>query len=324
MPDYRRYAKCNTIDLIYTWVNGSDPNHIAKRMQRSQAFAKKYSSTSAMSRFRDMSIMKYSLRSVLKFAPWIRAMWIVTDDQVPSWLNQSSHKVRVVFHRDIFTDQSALPTFNSNSIEANLHNLPDEVAECFVYLNDDMLFSNYATPSDFWREGLGQVMYESGFTAPAAKEKMSNSWHRSITRCNQLLDEKWNEKEVRHYASHGPYFFMRKSLRSLYHEFKVEWDATSQRPFRNEKDLTLPFMYQHHTRRYYASHVDSTGLLTYGKITNDYDLTKKELEKTWGKKTKVVCLNDGMDDARPDDGKVLDLVNDWFTKLFPVKPYHEL
>jgi len=40
--------------------------------------------------------LKYSLRSVQQFAPWIRHVFIVTNGQTPSWLNTSNHRITVV------------------------------------------------------------------------------------------------------------------------------------------------------------------------------------------------------------------------------------
>lgn len=34
-------------------------------------------------RFRDSEELRYSLRSLVKFAPWIRKIFIVTDNQIP-------------------------------------------------------------------------------------------------------------------------------------------------------------------------------------------------------------------------------------------------
>jgi len=40
-------------------------------------------------RFTDMNQMLYSLRSIEMYAPWIRNIFIVTNGQIPNWLNLS-------------------------------------------------------------------------------------------------------------------------------------------------------------------------------------------------------------------------------------------
>eukprot|EP01113_Clastostelium_recurvatum_P038429 TRINITY_DN5759_c0_g1_i2.p1 TRINITY_DN5759_c0_g1~~TRINITY_DN5759_c0_g1_i2.p1 ORF type:complete len:377 (+),score=65.70 TRINITY_DN5759_c0_g1_i2:121-1131(+) len=319
--DHRIYAKCDEVDLVYTWVNGSDPLHVNKRIVRSGGAMQ---SAGSINRFRDMGGLKYSLRSAEKHAPWLRKIWIVTDDQVPDFLDTKNKKVQVISHREMFKDKTALPTFNSNAIEANFFNLPSEVAECFIFLNDDMLFMNDVTRDDFWQPQYGQVMYASSWTAPPSKDKLSNSWHRAIKRGNELFDELWNEKGVRHYASHGPYFFMRPSLSSLYKELQDEFDATSARPFRTENDLTLPFMYQHHTLRYYQAFVASSGINYFAKIVDDLSHTKKALEKAMSLRPKTACLNDALSNERPNQKTLTWVEENFFQKLFPEKPKHEL
>ena len=53
----------------------------------------------AASRFEDNEELRYSLRSVEKFAPWVRHVFIVTNGQIPSWLNLASPRVTLVTHQ---------------------------------------------------------------------------------------------------------------------------------------------------------------------------------------------------------------------------------
>ena len=77
-----------TLDIVYTWVNGSDPKFIAEK----QRFASSSDDEgSAASRFTDFDQLKYSLRSVAKYAKWVRNIFLVTNGQKPPhWLNTSS------------------------------------------------------------------------------------------------------------------------------------------------------------------------------------------------------------------------------------------
>ena len=76
------------LDIVYTWVNGSDPKFIADK----QRFASRSDDEgSAASRFTDFDQLKYSLRSVAKYAKWVRNIFLVTNgQQPPHWLNISS------------------------------------------------------------------------------------------------------------------------------------------------------------------------------------------------------------------------------------------
>ena len=63
----------------------------------------------------------------------------VTNGERPSWL-ANHDKVSVVSHWNIFRDQAALPVFNSNAIEMNLHRIAN-LTQNYIYMNDDLAFT---------------------------------------------------------------------------------------------------------------------------------------------------------------------------------------
>lgn len=99
----------------------------------------------------DNEELRYSLRSVWKYAPWIRHIWVVTNGQVPYWLNTEHPRLTVVQHRDIYANLSHLPVFASPSIESHLHRIPG-LASKFLYFNDDVMLGNYIWPDDFYTQ----------------------------------------------------------------------------------------------------------------------------------------------------------------------------
>lgn len=139
------------IDVVYTWVDADDPDwqaDFAAARQGSDASSTHTSSVSA-SRFTSREELRYSLRSLAAFASWVRTIHVVTNGQVPAWLDTDHPRIRVVTHDEIFPDASHLPTFNSHAIEANLHRIPG-LAEHYLYLNDDVFFGRIAYPGDFF------------------------------------------------------------------------------------------------------------------------------------------------------------------------------
>lgn len=50
-------------------------------------------------RFADNDELRYSLRSLERFAPWIRNVFLVTNGQIPRWLNVEHPSLRLVQHR---------------------------------------------------------------------------------------------------------------------------------------------------------------------------------------------------------------------------------
>lgn len=137
----------NHIDLVYLWVDGNDPIWQAKR----NAFIGKPQEDSPVNckgRTADNNELLYSLRSVETHAPWIRKIFIITDEQTPGWLDVSNPRAQIIDLKEIMPSQ-ILPCFNSSLIEKFLYNIPG-LAEQFLYANDDMFINKEVTPNDFF------------------------------------------------------------------------------------------------------------------------------------------------------------------------------
>ena len=81
------------------------------------------------------------MRSWYAHAPWIRHVYLVTNGQIPNWLNIDHPKLTVVTHAEIFDNHTHLPTFASPAIEAHIHKIPG-LSERFIYCNDDVMLAN--------------------------------------------------------------------------------------------------------------------------------------------------------------------------------------
>ena len=125
-------------------------------------------------RFADNNELKYSLRSVDKYVPWIRKIFIVTNGQIPNWLDLHHPRIKLVTHQDIFTNKSHLPTFSSPAIESHIHRIPG-LSKKFIYMNDDVLFGAPVWPDDFFTHSRGHKIYLS-WAVPNCNEGCPASW----------------------------------------------------------------------------------------------------------------------------------------------------
>ena len=135
------------IDIVVTWVDGSDPE-----WRKERAY---YSGTPVELsdvRFRDWGLMRYWFRGIEKYAPWVRKIHFVTWGHLPDWLDISNSKLHIVNHTD-FIPAEYLPTFNSHTIELNLHRI-EGLSEQFIYFNDDMFLIRPVEPTLFFKNGL--------------------------------------------------------------------------------------------------------------------------------------------------------------------------
>ncbi|XP_075712804.1 N-acetylglucosamine-1-phosphotransferase subunits alpha/beta isoform X2 [Rhinoderma darwinii] len=126
------------------------------------------------SRFEDNEELRYSLRSIEKHAPWVRHVFIVTNGQIPSWLNLDNPRVTIVTHQEIFLNTSHLPTFSSPAIESHIHRIPG-LSQKFIYMNDDVMFGTHVWPDDFYSHSKGQKVYLT-WPVPNCAEGCPGSW----------------------------------------------------------------------------------------------------------------------------------------------------
>ncbi|WP_111498261.1 stealth family protein [Marinobacter bohaiensis] len=159
------------IDAVITWVDGDDPAHRQKLEQCLGWRARWKPKAAARTRYADSGELEYCVSSLLRFAPWLRHIFIVTDEQTPAFLNNLpadlADRVSVVDHTAIFAGyEDLLPTFNSLSIETMLWRVPG-LADRFIYFNDDCFLVKPVAPSDFFDDG--KVVLRGDFRPLAAE-----------------------------------------------------------------------------------------------------------------------------------------------------------
>jgi hypothetical protein len=164
------------IDAVVTWVDGSDTNHARKRARYLGTDAATSHAAAEATRFGDSGEIAWCVASLLRFAPWLRRIHIVADEQQPAFLERIAHtalaqRVRLVDHKEIFDGyEQYLPTFSNRSIEAMLHRIPGLAAR-FLYLNDDFMLLQPVLPEDFfrgesvvlrgrWRDGAARARWQ--------------------------------------------------------------------------------------------------------------------------------------------------------------------
>ncbi|MCE3253988.1 MAG: hypothetical protein K0Q67_3008, partial [Cellvibrio sp.] len=140
MAAEQKSSNQSPIDAVITWVDGADPHHKA----RLDAYLSSIGSTRPRSanraRFSSVGEIEYCVVSLLRYAPWIRTIFIVSDQQQPDFMAKLigtvyESRVKIVDHRVIFSGyEHHLPTFNSMSISSMLWKIPG-LAEQFLFLN---------------------------------------------------------------------------------------------------------------------------------------------------------------------------------------------
>lgn len=245
------------IDFVVTWVDGSDEKWIQrkKNVERLKGLDYNYD---AISRYRDMATFKYWFRAVEQNAPWVNKVYLVTDNQVPEWLNLANSKVRVIDHTEIIT-QKDLPTYNSNAIELSFAKIPG-LSEKFVLFNDDTFVNRRIEPDFFFKKDRvrdtkaytvivpaqgGSYFSFNDVEAVNRKFKKNPNW---LEQLRLLFDGNLNiflknimvspyKKITGYYDPHMPIPYFKSSFEAARLLAADEWDATVAAQFRNERNI---------------------------------------------------------------------------------------
>jgi hypothetical protein len=230
----------DAIDVVIAWVDGLDRKHRAERkryLADPGGDAKPERTVNQARRFSDNDEIRFCLRSIYNYAPWVRRVWLVTDDQVPAAIDRQKaeqHNIRIVDHREIFCGyEQLLPTFNPLAIETMLWRI-EGLADRFLYFNDDVMLVGPVEPTDFFsNEGKAKL-----------RGRWSN-WQEQLDRGNsfnghnKLLGAEMLGYTSDHFFSSGHVIFplLRPAMEELFEEFKPAFLANAEYRFRNRKQF---------------------------------------------------------------------------------------
>ena len=224
------------VDVVYTWVDGDDPEWDAAREARIAGMegTARTREASGRARFISRDELRYSLRSVHLFAPWVRNIYVVTSGQVPAWLALDHPGVTVVPHTEIMP-ADALPTFNSHAIETSLHHIPG-LAEHWLYFNDDFFLGRPLRPEAlFSPAGLSSVFFAQS-TIGLTDLPDSAPWLKAAWNNRRLLQDAFGAVTTNALA-HAPYAVRTSVL--------ARDRAAVRRRGRGDHPLTVPVRHRH-------------------------------------------------------------------------------
>lgn len=159
-------------DVVIAWVDGDDPAH--KRKKSEYLTGKKetdFDDIAGPMRYRSTGEIYYCIASVLRYAPWVRKIFIVTDNQNPHVdefvarnFPQNGIPIEIIDHTVLFRGyEQYLPTFNSLAIATMLWRIPD-LSDQYIYFNDDVFLAAPAEES-MWFENGKTYIYADKFPA---------------------------------------------------------------------------------------------------------------------------------------------------------------
>lgn len=301
------------IDFVITWVDGNDEEWIKQKNSFLAEQGRITDVDSSKERFRDWGTLKYIFRGIEKFAPWVNSVFLITNGQVPEWINLQNDKLKLITH-DQYIPADCLPTFSSHPIELNLNRIKD-LQEQFVLFNDDTFITNHVQPTDFFVDGLP---CDSAVLSPIISSDKSDFAHILINNI-QIINMHFNKRKVlndnlgkflnlkyglqnlrtinmlpwKHipgfYNPHLPYSFLKSMLEELWEVEGDKLHETSTHRFRDNFHDVSPWLlryWQICSGKFYPRSIRFGKKFNYSSDNlKIYDAIKRQDYKT-------ICLND--------------------------------
>ena len=304
------------VDVVYTWVDGGDPDWISRRDRRLDEVggsAAVRPEAHHEIRFADHGELRYSLRALEQFLPWVRHVFLVTADQRPSWLVADHPRLTVVSHRDIL-DADALPTFSSLAIETALHRI-DGLSEHYLYFNDDVFVGRPLGPRDFFlANGTSKFFPQNRAELEPGPWSADEPPILGINkRTRDLLVERFGRR-ISHQLLHAPHPQQRSVLAELEDVFAEEVERTRGEPFRTADGIAMTAALHH----YYAFYTGRAvpGSLRYTGVRLGGEDLRDRLRAVLRERPQAFCLNDTIADT-PEPAQKARMVGRFVQRYFP-------
>ncbi len=306
------------IDLVYTWVDSSDTRWLEKKSQFDESIKLINKDATDKCRFQNNDELRYSLRSVEKYANWINKIYIVTDEQVPEWLNLDNEKVQIIDHKEILPND-ALPTYNACSIENGIANI-EGLSEHFLYANDDMFFWNETEP-EFFFDGNKPIIR---IKERIKKYKEYKHLYGAMIYKAYITAKEAFKKDYPYFSHHNIDSYRKSLFTNCIAEFNDEFKKTAYNRFRTLEDMQRMIISFYSLAKDEAVLRD-VNLSIFEKLLrkspdSDYcNLKKKLLDKIINSESKLICINDCRKTTDEDREYLKEILN----KKFPNKSQFE-
>lgn len=312
------------IDVVYTWVDGSDHKWQKLKVDALSLDDPENFIQNAIdeARFKDHDELKFSLRSIEQFAPWINHIWLVTAGQVPNWLNVGNDKITIVDHKDIWKTDDGLPNFNSHAIEANINNI-ENLSKYFLYFNDDFILGRPVKPETFFHgNGVTKFFESKTLVNYINVQPIDNASTIAAKNARSVIFERFGRSFSRKFY-HTPSAIDRSVLTLMEAENEELFDLTRRAKFRQNSDIAA-------VGSFYFNWANAMGRAVPGRISYAYIdpstfMGRKLLSQVIKKRNyDTLCINDGSTNETDRQREESDLfIKSSLQKLLPIKSSFE-
>lgn len=245
----------------------------------------------------DLFALKYSLRSVEKYLPWLLGnIYIIKPNNIQysiPWLNVNNDRIKIINQND-FIPEDVKSSVDKHIIELFLDKIPG-ISEKFIYLNIYHYFKDYVHPSFFFNKDF---FPKYNFKKPLSKKEEKTIQENNISLYNtySIIKKYFGKFYVKmRYLKDAPYTLYRDlfdPVRQLYEIFLQKYIITSD----DHKMLELLPLYMISTynvygteQPYYPEYITGFGRIMYAKLPilnknrtisyYGFDITSPEIAK---------------------------------------------
>lgn len=284
-------------DIIYLWVDASDPSWRHKKKQHTPPEEDLVSYADSNSRYRNNEELYVSLQSMRYYAHDVGAVYLVTDGQVPSWLEEFP-EVILVDHADIL---ECTPVFNTRAILNQVHKIP-ELRDYFIVMNDDIFFNKHVGFNDFFHQENGVVFVE----AQPADISDGRAHHSRVHYVEQVLNV-----PCRDVLAHAAIPIYKPTYMEMIEQYKPLYHRVNHQRFRQNTGVSIQYLYHYHILHHYGHrHVIHSGYYESGNL--DAEMLQQMKRDT----AAFICINDTWDNAVPETQQYA--LHAWYNHLMEV------
>ena len=290
------------IDFVYSWCGEKHDN--SNRRNRS------------------CNELKYSIRSLMKYAPWLNHIYILvnTDDmKTPSFWNEDYKKKITLIDRCKLFNWDCKETRNCFGVYTVLHKIPG-LSELFISIEDDIMLTRSVQPSDFF-DGNKPIIYEPENVMNVYQNNFPDGYKSNFPKLKYAM------------YSHHPIPLTRTMIISFYEKY-TGYDTFVQQHIDRFDDIgtvqgtlseEVRLMYIYEANKFNKITPSSKKILfdipgnvrNYSDISNELRSYKNMVQVH--NDIKVICFNDSWSEDESIFNIQLKHINNFFDELIDIK-----
>lgn len=234
------------IDIVIMWVDGADAHFKAIHDEAyNRLVGQGVPVKSEKGRHRDNGELFFLLRAIAAYMPWYRRIHIVTNGQVPRFVDFARDDIALVTHAQIFPRAADAPSFNTFAIESAINGIPG-LAEHYIRFSDDFFVGAPLTKDDFLGpDGQGVFHFGGEFF-----NIDDTAYHRTLQHNAVRFWKTFGYMPMVN-TLHVPQLRRRGHVQAMLAQWKGWFSRTQANRFRTTEDAIGLFLYPYFTIQQY-------------------------------------------------------------------------